>query len=221
MQFNRLLTAAAAIALIAGLAAPALAAPAKTPAATSAAPATAPPTASTPAAMAPAATGPKVVPAGDLVDTAKASGQFTTFLKGLDATNLTVLLKNNKGLTVFAPTDAAFAALPPGELDKLMADKPALQKLLTHHIINAMVDSSKIKGAKGPVTSVAGDKIELDGSGDMLMADNADIIQPDVMATNGILHVVDHVMMPGAAPMAAAGTATPASATAAAGLGAR
>ncbi|RAK61366.1 hypothetical protein DJ021_16925 [Phenylobacterium hankyongense] len=159
----------------------------------------------------------QVVPHGDLIETAKASGQFTTFLKAADATNLTAVLKTNQNLTVFAPTDAAFAALPPGQLDRLMADKPALQKLLTHHIINARVDSTKIKGAKGPVPSVAGDQVQLDGSGPMLKADNADIVQSDVMASNGVLHVVDRVLTPGvpAAPMAAAatGAVAPASTT--------
>jgi uncharacterized surface protein with fasciclin (FAS1) repeats len=158
---------------------------------------------------------PKVMAHGDLVETAKASGQFTIFLKAADATNLTAVLKNNQNLTVFAPTDAAFAALPPGQLDKLMADKPALQKLLTHHIINARVDSAKIKGAKGPVPSVAGDPIELDGSGEILKADNADIVQADVMATNGILQVVDKVLMPGVATAVATTTTPDAAASAA------
>jgi uncharacterized surface protein with fasciclin (FAS1) repeats len=156
---------------------------------------------------------PRVVPNGDLIETARASGQFKTFLKAVDATNLTAVLKNNKNLTVFMPTDAAFAALPPGQLDRLMADKPAMQKLLTHHVVNARVESSKIKGAKGPVTTVANDPVELDGSGEVLRADNADIVQSDVMASNGILHVVDRVLTPGAATAAVSGMASPASAT--------
>ncbi|MDB5465578.1 MAG: hypothetical protein JWQ46_340 [Phenylobacterium sp.] len=158
-----------------------------------------------------------VMPHGDIIETAKASGQFTIFLKAVDATNLTAVLKSNPNLTVFVPTDAAFAALPPGQLDRLMADKPALQKLMTHHIINARVDSTKIKGAKGPVPSVAGDQVQLDGSGAVLKADNADIVQPDVMASNGVLHVVDRVLTPGvpaaATAAAASGAAAPASTT--------
>src|SRR5436305_8308661 len=82
-----------------------------------------------------------IAPAGDIVQTLQAGGQFTMFIKALDATNLTPVLKNNKGLTVFAPTDAAFAAY--GDQARLMADLPGLQKLLVHHIINAEVDSSK------------------------------------------------------------------------------
>jgi len=144
-----------------------------------------------------------VAPHGDLIETLRASGQFTTLLKGLDATNLTAVLKANQGLTLFAPTDAAFAALPPADLARLMSDPSALQKVLMHHVINAKVTSAQIKGSKGPWPSVAGDGIELDGSGEMLMADNADIVQADVAASNGLLHVVDHVLSPGAVRAAA------------------
>lgn len=166
------------------------------------------------AAPMPATTAKPVVANGDLVSTLRLSGQFTTLVKGLDATNLSGLLSKNPNLTLFAPTDAAFAALPPGQLDKLMSDKPALQKLLTHHIINATVDSTKIKGAKGPVPSVAGDPIELDGSEDVLKVDNARILQADVKASNGVLHVVDHVLIAGSVPptTAAAAPAAPAAA---------
>lgn len=206
---NRLLTAAAALAVIAGSgAAPAFAqtaeAAAGSPAATGA------------ATQAPAA-GPaagQVKPAGDLLETARASGQFNTFVKAVNDTNLTQVLKTAPNLTVFAPTDAAFAALPPGELQRLQNDKAALQKLITHHIINTRVDSSKIKGAKGPVPSVAGDQVVLDGSGDALKADNATIVQADVSASNGILHVVDQVLTPGAASASASAAGASASAPA-------
>ncbi|MCH1932888.1 fasciclin domain-containing protein, partial [Shewanella sp. A25] len=84
---------------------------------------------------------------------------------------------------VFAPTDAAFQSMGEADLAKLMNDKAALQKLLTHHIINAPVDSSKIKGARGPVPSVAQDQILLDGSEEgALKADGATIVQADVRA---------------------------------------
>jgi len=158
----------------------------------------------------------RVTPHGDIVETLRTSGQFTTFLKAADATNLTPVLKGNQNLTVFAPTDAAFAAMPPGELQKLMANPDALQKVVTHHIINARVDSSKIKGAKGPVPSVAGNPIELDGTGEVLKADNADIVQSDVIASNGVLQVVDQVLTPGgmASAAAASGSGQAASATA-------
>jgi uncharacterized surface protein with fasciclin (FAS1) repeats len=151
-----------------------------------------------------------VVAKGDLVETARASGQFTTFIKALDATNLTSVLKTNQNLTLFLPTDAAFAALPAGELDKLMLPEngPQLQKVLTYHLINAKVDSSKIKGAKGEVKSVEGSALTLDGSGPTAMVDGATIVQADVMASNGVLHVVDKVLLPKDLPGVQASAAT-------------
>lgn len=195
MITQRLLTAAAAVALMTGFA--------------YAQDATAP------AAPAPAASSP-VVAKGDLIQTAEASGQFTTFLKAVGAVNLTSVLKTNQNLTLFAPTDAAFAALPAGELDKLMLPEngPMLQKVLTYHLINAKVDSTKIKGAKGEVKSVEGSPLLLDGSGATPMVDTATITQTDVMATNGVLHVVDKVLIPKDIPgLQAAAAATDANAT--------
>ena len=186
MKIDRLLTAAAAVSLLAG------AAMAQTPAAQ-------PPAAAAPAAPAatPAAPGAKLVPNGDLISTLRLSPQFTVFVKALDATNLSALLKSSTSLTVFAPTDAAF---PQSKLDSLMADKAGLQKMLLHYVINARVDSSKIKGTHGPWPSGAGDQIVLDGVGDTFKADNANIIQPDVMTSNGVIHVVDALMVAGSVP---------------------
>jgi uncharacterized surface protein with fasciclin (FAS1) repeats len=199
MTPKRLLTAAAAIALMAG------AAHAQT--ADSAAP----------AAQAPAAASP-VVAKGDLIQTAQASGQFSTFLKAVSSVNLTSVLKTNQNLTLFAPTDAAFAALPADQRDKLMAPEngPMLQKVLTYHLINAKVDSSKITGAKGEVASVEGSPLMLDGSGATPMVDGANIVQADVMASNGVLHVIDRVLLPKDVPglqSASAPAATDAGAT--------
>lgn len=220
MNAKRLLTAAAVAALAAGISGAAWAqtpATAKTEAQAQAA--TGKPTTDAPAhtavqgtasavsqgaagappAAAPAAAGfAKIAPAGDIVQTLQASGQFKTFIKGLDATNLTAVLKQQPHLTVFAPTDAAFAAY--GDVNKLMADLPTLQKLLLHHVINAEVDSSKFKGAHGGVASGAGDKIVLDGTTDTLKADQASILQADVHATNGYINVVDQVLKAGSAP---------------------
>lgn len=214
MRLDHLMISAAALSLLAGAA---VAETAPAPAAGPAAPAAAAPAADASAAApaaAPAATAAKVVANGDIIQTLKLSGQFNTFAKAADATNLTQLLKTNPNLTVFAPTDAAFAALPAGELDKLMADKAKLQEVLTYHIINAPVDSAKIKGAKGPVPTVASKPVELDGSEETLKVNDAHIVQADVRATNGVIHVIDKVLTPGAAtaPSAAAPTkATPSS----------
>lgn len=136
---------------------------------------------------------------GDLLDTLKLSGQFNTFVGGIDATNLAGLIKTNKNLTVFAPTDAAFSALPADQLAKLKADKAAMQKFVLHHVINAPVDSTKIKGAKGPIPSGAGDTILLDGSdeGGKMMVDGATIVQADLRTGSGLLHIVDKPLIAG------------------------
>ena len=167
---------------------------------------------------APAAAAQPVAVQGDLVDTLKLSGQFTTFVGGIDATNLAGLLKTNKNLTVFAPTDAAFATMPAADLAKLKSDKAAMQKFVLHHVVNAPIDSTKIKGAKGPIPSGAGDTILLDGSDEAgaLKVDGATIVQADLRTGSGLLHVVDHVLVAGqgAVEPPAAAPAADASATA-------
>ncbi|MDB5476732.1 MAG: hypothetical protein JWP49_2243 [Phenylobacterium sp.] len=139
-----------------------------------------------------------ITASGDIVQTLQSAGQFTILIKALDATNLTPVLKNNKGLTIFAPTDAAFTAY--GDPARLMADLPGLQKLLVHHIINAEVDSSKFKNAHGPVNDGGGGKIVLDGTSATFKADQANILQADVRASNGLIDVVDQVLKAGSVP---------------------
>jgi uncharacterized surface protein with fasciclin (FAS1) repeats len=136
---------------------------------------------------------------GTLLDTLKLSGQFTTFVGGVDATNLSSLFKSQPQITVFAPTDAAFSSMPADQLAKLKADKAAMQKFILHHLINAPVDSTKIKGAKGPIPSGAGDTILLDGSdeGGKMMVDGATIVQADLKTVSGLLHIVDKPLIAG------------------------
>lgn len=151
---------------------------------------------------------------GDLMDTLKLDGRFTTFVKAVEATNLSAVVKTTKTLTVFAPTDAAFAAMPAGDLTRLMADKTALQKLVLHHVINAPVEAAKIKGTKGQWPAGAGDRILLDGSDDTaLKADGATIVQADIRTATGLLHVVDRVLIAGQGavdPVPAAASTEPA-----------
>ena len=187
MTSTRLLFAAAACVLIAGQAA-AQPAPAS------------PPAPSAPAPSAPAATGFRpIAPSGDILSTLQASGEFTTFLKAAQATNLTTILKNQPNITVLAPTDGAFAALPADQLSALMqpANVAQLQKLVTYHLINARLGSDQIKGhAATPVPSVAGVPVTLDGSGAVIKANDAQVIQLDVLASNGVIQVIDKVLMP-------------------------
>lgn len=153
-----------------------------------------------------------VAVSGDLMDTLRTSGQFTTFVAGVDATNLSGLLKSNKNLTVFAPTDAAFAAMAPADLAKLKADKAAMQKFILHHVVNAPIPASKIKGAKGPVATGAGDQVLLDGSDDAaLKVDGATIVQADLQTGSGLLQVVDHVLVAGQGDTSNAAASTGAS----------
>jgi uncharacterized surface protein with fasciclin (FAS1) repeats len=202
---TRLFLAAAALIAVAPLAAQA-----QTPAPAPAAPA--------PAAAPTAGAAKPVTVNGDLVDTLKLNGQFTIFTKGLTDTNLAGLLKTNTNLTVFAPTDAAFQAMPAADLAKLQSDKTAMQKFILHHVVNAPVGSTKIKGAKGPIPSGAGDTILLDGSdeGGVMKVDGATIVQADLKTGSGLLHVVDKVLIAGQgnAEPAAAAPAADASASA-------
>ncbi len=192
--------AAAVAALMA--AAPAVAQPAAPAPAAPPAAAPAPPPAAAPA---PPAGYKPVAPAGDILSTLQASGQFTTFVKAINATNLAQVFKAQPNITVLAPTDAAFAALPNAATLFDQANVAQLQKLVTYHLINARVDSAKIKGhAATQIPTVANSPVTLDGSGPALKANDANVIQADIVASNGVIHVVDKVLQPGGAPPAAA-----------------
>ena len=191
MTLHRLLMTAAAALAFAGSA---LAQPAAAPAA--------PPAAAAPAA--PPAMSMTIAPAGDIADTLKASGQFTILVKALDASNLTSVLKTAGPLTILAPTDAAFNALPAGQLANLMKIENAaqLQALLTYHLINAGVPTSKIQGSKGPISTVAGTPVQIDGTGSMIMVNDASVVGHAVVS-NGDIYAIDKVLTPGGAAAAA------------------
>jgi uncharacterized surface protein with fasciclin (FAS1) repeats len=202
MHLIRFATTALAAATIAWPVA-ALAAPGDAPTATAAAP---------PAASAPATSAlpsiPKVAPGPDIYTTLKTSGQFTILLKAVDQAGLAPILQKYPNLTFFAPTDAAMNALPPDMLAKLLAQNDTsanqLQQILKYHLINAVVDSSKIKGAKGPVNTVENTPVVFDGSNpEDLLVNNANIIQADVKVANGgVVNVIDKVLIPSDSPYA-------------------
>jgi uncharacterized surface protein with fasciclin (FAS1) repeats len=153
-----------------------------------------------PAAAAPAAlpASPNLAPAGDIVATLKGNPHFSILMKALAAANLDGVLSATPDLTLFAPTDEAFSAIPPATLEALLKidNAPILQKILAYHLIHLNLDSSKIKGAKGPVTTVEGQPVQIDGSGATPLVNNADVIQLDVKATNGYIQVIDKVLLP-------------------------
>jgi len=195
MTMQRLLmTAAAALAL----AAPALAQPAAAPA----------PAAPPPAAPAMSMS---ITPSGDIAATLKASGQFTILVKALDASNLTGVLKTAGPLTILAPTDAAFRALPAGQLDSLMKIENAaqLQALLTYHLINAAAPMTKVQGSKGPIRTVANTEVQIDGTGSPIRINDANVVG-HASVSNGDIYAIDKVLTPGGTPAAAAPAATPA-----------
>jgi uncharacterized surface protein with fasciclin (FAS1) repeats len=191
---NRLLIATAAVAALAAGAAFAQA---------PAAPADAAPPAA--AMAAPAAPTVPLTPHGDIDETLKASGQFTILVKALDATGLTAVVKSAGPLTVLAPTDAAFQALPPDQLASLMKPDNAaqLQAILTYHVINASVPPAKITGSKGPIPTVAGPTVQIDGTGAPIKINDATVVA-QAAVSNGQIYAVDKVLMaPGAAAPAA------------------
>ena len=161
------------------------------------------PQAAAPAAPAPGpgAAGFKPLPttgAANIIDTLKASGQFTVLLKAADAANLTGLLSTRNPLTLIAPTDAAFAQLPAGTLDDLMKPENTakLQARLLYHLVALKVTKDQIAGHKGPIPSAANKPIDADGSADPIKLNDAVVIQAEVPASNGAIYVVDKVLTP-------------------------
>jgi uncharacterized surface protein with fasciclin (FAS1) repeats len=179
---KRLFALAAAIAVLAGPVAAYAAAAASAPAAPA-------------APAAPPAPPPTLEAHGDVVDTLKAAGQFTTLTKALDAANLTGILKGPGPITLMAPTDAAFAALPPGALDNLMKPEniKQLQALLIGHIINTGVPLSKIQGTAGPVPTGGGVPVQIDASKSPIRFNDSNV-QAVANATNGTVYVLDKVL---------------------------
>ncbi|HLK23095.1 MAG TPA: fasciclin domain-containing protein [Caulobacteraceae bacterium] len=162
------------------------------------------PTAAAEPAPPPAAPQLQLTPSGDIIGTLKASGQFTILLKALDAANLTSFLQGAGPYTLLAPTDAAFKALPQGQLDSLMqsANAAQLQQLLAYHLIAASVPPSKVQGTKGPVPTAAGPDVQIDGSSTPFKVNNADIVG-QAAVSNGQIYALDRVLSPQAAASAA------------------
>jgi uncharacterized surface protein with fasciclin (FAS1) repeats len=133
----------------------------------------------------------------DIVDTAVAAGSFKTLAAALTAADLIATLKGTGPFTVFAPTDEAFAKLPAGTLDDLLkpANKAKLQGILTYHVVAGKVmaaDVVKLKSAK----TVNGQNVTIMVKGGTVMVDNAKVTKTDIMCTNGVIHVIDAVMLP-------------------------
>jgi uncharacterized surface protein with fasciclin (FAS1) repeats len=131
----------------------------------------------------------------DIVETAKAAGCFNTLLKAATAAGLVDTLKGECPFTVFAPTDEAFAKVPRETLNALLADKDKLKAVLLYHVVKGRVmaaDAVKLDSAK----TVEGDAIAIRTKGGKVMINNAQVTQADVKASNGVIHVIDAVLLP-------------------------
>jgi len=141
-----------------------------------------------------------VAPAGDVIDTLKASGQFTIFLRSADAVGLTAFVKSLKDVTVLAPTDSAFRSLPAADIQALMAlaNRAELQKTVLYHFIPARVPTADFAGAARTAVTLAKLPVQMEG-GKPPGVNGVAFVQMDIVTSNGVIHVIDKVLSPNAA----------------------
>jgi uncharacterized surface protein with fasciclin (FAS1) repeats len=133
--------------------------------------------------------------AADIVDTAVSAGNFTTLVAAVKAAGLVDTLKSAGPFTVFAPTDEAFAKLPAGTVEGLLKDPEKLKNILLYHVVSGKVmaaDVVKMKTAK----TVEGASIKIHVAGGQVTVDNAKVVKTDIVCDNGVIHVIDTVIMP-------------------------
>jgi len=135
--------------------------------------------------------------AADIVDTAVSAGSFNTLVAAVQAAGLVDTLKGKGPFTVFAPTDEAFAALPEGTVESLLQpeNKDQLVAILTYHVVPAKVMSGDIAGKRAKVLTVQGDRLSVNAKNGVKV-DGASVVQADIEASNGVIHVVDKVLLP-------------------------
>ena len=135
------------------------------------------------------------VVANTIVDIAVADGRFTTLVTALQAAELDSVLSGEDQFTVFAPTDEAFAKLPEGTLDSLLADIPALKDVLLYHVTSGSVLAADVVTLDSAPT-LQGQEVDISVMGSLVMVDDANVTITDIMASNGIIHVIDAVILP-------------------------
>lgn len=131
--------------------------------------------------------------AADIVDTAVSAGSFKTLVTAVQAAGLVDTLKGPGPFTVFAPTDEAFAKIPKAQLDALLKDKAALTKVLTYHVVPGKVMAADVKAGK--VKTVQGGELTVTTTGGVKV-DAANVVKTDIAASNGVIHVIDTVILP-------------------------
>ena len=133
----------------------------------------------------------------DIVDTAVSAGEFNTLVAAVQAADLVDTLKSDGPFTVFAPTDAAFAKLPDGTVENLLKpeNKDQLVAVLTYHVVPGKIMSSDIAGKKAQVPTVQGSELSVDATSGVKV-DEATVVAADIEASNGVIHVIDTVVLP-------------------------
>lgn len=131
----------------------------------------------------------------DIVDTAVAAGSFTTLATALTEAGLVETLKGKGPFTVFAPTDEAFAALPPGTVEALLKDRAKLTAVLTYHVVPGRLMAADVAG-RNSLKSVQGGKIKVARADGAVKINDAKVAKADVLAKNGVIHVIDKVILP-------------------------
>ncbi len=133
---------------------------------------------------------------GTVLEVAEEQGSFNTLTQAIEAADLEATLNGEGPYTVFAPTDEAFAALPEGTVEELLKpeNKAALTQLLTYHVIPGEVTSAQL--SSGDVQTVEGTPVTIQADGAAVRVNEAQVVQPDVLASNGVIHVVDQVILP-------------------------
>lgn len=134
-------------------------------------------------------------PTKDIVETAVAAGSFKTLVAAVQAAGLVEALKGKGPLTVFAPTDEAFAKLPAGTLEALLKDKAKLAAILTYHVVSGDVRAAqamKLSSAK----TLNGQSLSISVKNGSVMIDNAKVVKADIATSNGVIHVIDSVVLP-------------------------
>lgn len=134
----------------------------------------------------------------DIVDVAASNGSFNTLVAAVQAAGLEDTLRSEGPFTVFAPTDDAFAALPAGTVESLLLpeNKDKLVSILTYHVLSGAVPAEAVLGKRQNVATVNGATVHVDGRGGAVKVNDANVVAADVMATNGVIHVIDKVLLP-------------------------
>ncbi len=135
---------------------------------------------------------------GDIVDVAVGAGSFNTLAAALGAAGLVDTLKGAGPFTVFAPTDAAFAKLPAGTVENLLKpeNRAQLVSILTYHVVPGDIRARQLLGRVTPATTVQGGRVTVNGQGGRVRVNGVNVTSADVLASNGVIHVIDTVLMP-------------------------